>query len=43
MGIFSWKGRATPEKNWKISNRLADELLSNDIHWLCFPIFGTIQ
>jgi hypothetical protein len=30
-GFFSWKGRATPEKNWKIYNRLADELLSNDI------------
>jgi hypothetical protein len=30
MGVFSWKGRATPEKNWKIYNRLADELLSDD-------------
>ena len=31
MGSFSRKGRATPEKKWKIYNRLADELLSNDI------------
>jgi hypothetical protein len=31
MGLFSWKGRAALEKNWKTYNRLADELFHSVI------------
>jgi hypothetical protein len=55
VGSFSRKGRATPEKNWKVYNRLADEILSNVIdfrrqhpcpfhfHLFCFEANINIQ